>query len=144
MGLMSLQSQPGEFRVADLDRGLVVVGVQGGLDDQTRARRGVGDEADDRLMADQRPPAPVLRDETEQAMFDLVPLAGARREMADRERRSQLIGQGLQRHLPQPRPVPVAAPPSAVMSSSLAPGKRSRPISCHQRRMLLVANCAVS
>jgi len=35
------------------------------------------------LMADQRSPAPVPRDKAEETVFYLVPLAGARREMAD-------------------------------------------------------------
>ena len=41
-------------------------------------------------------------------MLDLVPFAGPRREMADRELQSEVIGQALQRHLPEPRPVTVA------------------------------------
>jgi len=36
---------------------------------------------DDDAIADERFGAPVLRDEREQAMFDLIPLAGSRREM---------------------------------------------------------------
>src|ERR1700693_1210318 len=40
-----------------------------------------GDQVDDRLVVPQRFPAPVRGNEGEQAMFDLIPLAGARRKM---------------------------------------------------------------
>ena len=91
----------------------------------------------DGLVADQRMAAPVLGDEAEQPMLDLVPLAGARREMAD-----------LQASVPSSSARPCSdlfhsrvrllllPPPSAVISSSVARGKRRRPISSHQRRML--------
>ena len=42
-------------------------------------------------------------------MLDLVPLAGARREVADLQRQAQVVGQLLQRHLPQPAAAAVAA-----------------------------------
>src|SRR3712207_7567213 len=46
----------------------------------------------------------VLRDEGEQPVLDLVPFAGARREVADAERQARLVGQPLQLPLPQPQP----------------------------------------
>ena len=57
--------------------------------------------ADDYLVADQRLPPPVHADEREQAVLDLVPLAGARREMADGDFHPKLIRQLLQFHLPK-------------------------------------------
>ena len=39
--------------------------------------RGVGDQAYDGLVIDERSPAPILRDMREEAVLDLVPLAGA-------------------------------------------------------------------
>src|SRR5262249_42355764 len=41
----------------------------------------------------------------------LVPLAGARREMADRQLQADVVCQTLQGHLPQARPMAVAAAP---------------------------------
>src|SRR5207342_3213174 len=64
---------------------------------------------DDGLIADERPPAPVLRDEREQAMLNLVPFAGAGREMTNRDEDAELVGQGLQLALPQPDPRAIAA-----------------------------------
>jgi hypothetical protein len=53
-------------------------------------------------------PAPVLRDETEQVVLDLVPLARPRRKVAHNQRNPQLIGQFLQASFPQTRTRPVA------------------------------------
>ena len=52
--------------------------------DREAFRRGrPGDELDDRLVVAQGFAAPIRRDEGEQAMFDLVPLAGAGRKVTD-------------------------------------------------------------
>ena len=56
---------------------------------------GGGDQFDDDLMADERFAAPVLRDEREQAVLDLVPLAGAGRQMTDGDGNAELVGQRL-------------------------------------------------
>jgi len=53
--------------------------------------------------------APVLGDEAEQAVLDLVPLAGAVREVADGDRHPDFIGELLQFHLPEPHSGTVAA-----------------------------------
>src|SRR3712207_4037316 len=52
----------------------------------------------------------VLREEGEQPVLDLVPFAGAGREVADAERQARLVGQPLQLPLPQPQPRAVAPP----------------------------------
>src|SRR3954471_12256947 len=52
-------------------------------------------------MADQRLAAPVLPDEREKAMLDLVPLARPRREVAYRDLQPRLIRQPLEFHLPE-------------------------------------------
>src|SRR5205814_4642120 len=80
-----LDPQTREFGVGDLDLGFIALPVDGGADDQAGACRGAGDETHDRLMAHQGPAAPVVRDETEQPMLDLVPLAGTGREVTDGE-----------------------------------------------------------
>src|SRR4051812_36262382 len=86
-----------------------MIRVQLCLHDQACTRRRVCDQANDRLVADQRLPSPILSDEAEQPVLDLVPLAGTRREMADVELQSEFVGQGLQRPLPQTCSMTVAA-----------------------------------
>jgi hypothetical protein len=54
------------------------------------------DEIDDDLVADQWLATPVLTDVGEQAMFNLVPFAGARREVTDRDLESCFVGELLQ------------------------------------------------
>src|SRR5512135_3182125 len=61
-------------------------------------------------MADQRPTPPVHRDVREEPVLDLVPLARARREVADGDLQTRLVGEALQFHLPEPDPIPVAPP----------------------------------
>src|SRR6266705_3156876 len=80
-----------ERRVVHLNRLLVASGVERRFHDEARARAGVRDQVDDHLMARQRLPAPVLRDEAEEAMLDLVPLAGPWREVADPERQVEVV-----------------------------------------------------
>src|SRR5882762_2986295 len=58
----------------------------------------------------QRTGRPVLADEGEEAVLDLVPLAGAGRQVADRNVEVELVGQFLQLAFPQPDPRAVAAP----------------------------------
>ena len=59
--------------------------------------------------AEERLAAPVARDEAEQAVLDLVPLARAGREVADLDLKAGLVGQALQLGLPQPGAVAVGA-----------------------------------
>ena len=61
----------------------------------------------------ERPSPPVLRDVTEHPVLDLVPLARARREVADRNPQPQLVGQALQLQLPQAAATAVGATPVA-------------------------------
>lgn len=73
----------GEIGVAD-DQALGVrVGVDLRAHLQSAARLGVGYQLDDHLVTDQWATTPVHRDEREQAVLDLVPLAGARQEPND-------------------------------------------------------------
>ena len=53
----------------------------------------VANQVDHGLEGAQRTPAPVLRDVAEQPMLDLVPLARARREVADVDAQAGVVGQ---------------------------------------------------
>src|SRR5260370_2780541 len=58
------------------------------------------DQADDHFQAGQGLPSPVLADEGEQSMFDLVPLAFTRRKVADRHLEPAPAPYPLSFHLP--------------------------------------------
>jgi len=67
----------GHFGVADFDAFGVGVFVEFATDGETGFRRRRRDQFDDRRSTGQGTPPPVLRDVTEQAMLDLVPLCAA-------------------------------------------------------------------
>lgn len=98
-----------------------------------------GDAADELhhdLPRQQWPAAPVVGDVAEHSVFDLVPLARARWEVAHLYRRSDLVGQVLQLHAPPPDPVAVAAAAVSGDQQALGLWVQGPPISNHQRRMV--------
>ena len=87
-----------------------VVGiVEFSANSQPSARFGAGDEIDNDLMTDQWTPTPVHRNKREQAVFYLVPLAGARRKMADQNVQARLLSESTEFEFPQTHAMPVAA-----------------------------------
>ena len=64
-------------------------------------------------------PRQFLGDVAEQAVLDLVPLAGAGRKVAHLRSQPEFVGQRLQLHFPQPQPGPLLPPASAVISRRL-------------------------
>src|SRR5712672_878527 len=88
------------------------------MDLQASLGCGCGDELDDDLVADQGASLPVLADEGEEPVLDLVPLAGAGREMADGDVEPDLVGQLLELPLPQTHARPIAA---AAIGGNLKP-----------------------
>ena len=78
------------------------------------------DQLYDGLMTDERLAAPVLRDERKQAVLDLVPLAGAGRQMTDRDGDAELVRQVLQLTLPQ-------SDADAVAAAAISPDQEPRP-----------------
>ena len=82
----------GEFVVGDFDRSGVRRRLEFATDLEACLRRRRGDQLDDRLMADERLAAPVAGDEREQAMFDLIPLARARRQVTHGDRNAAFVG----------------------------------------------------
>ena len=93
---MKLFSPKLEFRhllIGNLEAPLVDIGVQLASHGQAGCRCGCGDEVDDDLMADEWFATPVLADEREQTVFDLVPFAGAGWKVTDRDFQPGFVGQ---------------------------------------------------
>ncbi len=67
--------------VRDLDAGLIGFGIQLGMNLEACRGSGRRNEIDDCLEATERFAAPILGDVGEQPVFDLIPLAGSRREV---------------------------------------------------------------
>ena len=65
------------FFVRDDDGLWISVGVEFAMDGETGASGGGGDQVDDYAIAGQRFGAPILGDEGEQTVLDLIPLVGA-------------------------------------------------------------------
>jgi hypothetical protein len=105
-----VQVDGGKLLLAHLDPFRVLARVQLTLDAKAGSGGGAGDQVDDDFMAHQRFATPVLSDEGEQTVLDLVPLAGSRRKVADRDLQPDFVGQFLQLQLPQPHARSVAAP----------------------------------
>ena len=78
--------------------------VELGFDSQAGGGPGVPDQGHHGFERAQRAPAPVLRDVTEQAVLDLVPLARARREVRHMDGEAQGVGEALEAGLPRARP----------------------------------------
>jgi hypothetical protein len=55
----------------------------------------VADQVDDGLVRAKRPASPIDRNEREKPVFDLVPLARPRREVADVDGEVELVGEAL-------------------------------------------------
>jgi len=100
----------GHLPIADANAGGVDTGIPLGLHRQPGAGPGGTDQLHDGGVVEQRLAAPVLADRRKQPMFDLVPLTGARGQVADLQDQPRLVSQALQFPLPQPTLVAIAAP----------------------------------
>lgn len=99
----------GHFGVGDDDSLRVCVGVDVAGDGEAGVCGRRGDELDDDLAADERLAAPVLGDIGEEAVLDLVPFAGAGRQVGDGDGKAGLVGEALDLALPQADPNAIAA-----------------------------------
>ena len=108
------------FDVGHLDAGRIGVLIEFAPNLQTGVRRRRGDQLDDDLMADERLAAPVAGDEREQAMLDLVPLAGTGRQVTHGDGNAEFVDQFLQFDLPQSHARTVAA--AAISGDQQAAG----------------------
>src|SRR5580658_4701836 len=107
--VIAFDSQLSKFLVRDLLAGRIAATIKSGAHDQATVVGRVANEVDHGLVGPQRAPAPVDRGEREQAVLDLVPLAGAWGEVADVDRHVELVGDALQLVLPHVRPIAVDA-----------------------------------
>src|SRR5271165_1063762 len=80
-----------------------------GLDLEAGTGLGVTDKMDNGFVADEWSSPPVLGDEGEHSVFDLVPLAGSRGKVRHMNLQPGEIGQSLYADLPQLRTVAIAA-----------------------------------
>src|SRR5436190_270548 len=108
--------------VRDLDGFWVAFAVELAMNRETCASGGGGDQIDDHPVADQRLGAPILGNEREQAVLDLVPLAGSRRKVTDGDLDADLVGEALQLALPQPQARTVASAAVGSDDEPLGPG----------------------
>ena len=72
-----------DLLIGDLETGRVEIGVNLSAHFQAGLGTGGGNEIHDDLMTDQGFPTPVLADEGEEAVFDLIPFTGSGRQVAD-------------------------------------------------------------
>src|SRR5208337_735348 len=105
-----------------------IVGIEFAAGRQTGFRRGVRDQCDGDEHAGERRSTPSLGYVAEHAMLDLVPLRRPRRIMADLESQGCLIGELLERHLPEPKPGTVR---TAAVGRDHQAGHRGIPIPTH-------------
>lgn len=101
MEVVALDVDGRHFIIADLNAFLIEIAIKIARDRKAVFRRSGADQLDDDLVADQRLAAPVLRDVGKETMLDPVPLAGAGRQMSDRDGKTALVGEPLQLELPQ-------------------------------------------
>src|SRR6202034_3535070 len=81
MKWISVNMELGDFFVGDFDAFGVDTGVEFRMDLEPGGSAGGRNQAHNDLKTGQRLAAPVLGDAREEAVFDLVPFAGARRKM---------------------------------------------------------------
>ena len=107
--VVSLELDAFEFGVGDFDFLGVVAGVESGGDFQAGFGGGAANQGQQFAESSQGFTGPVQRDETEEPMFDPIPLRGARRIVAHGDRQARLGGELLQFALPQTTARRVAA-----------------------------------
>ena len=111
MERISLEIQASQFLIADLAAFFIAFVVESGRDSQAGFRFRVPDEVDDGHTVEQWPATPILGNEAEHAVLDLIPLARARRKVRDMEGQVEIIGQPLEFGFPQSHPAAVTASP---------------------------------
>jgi len=98
---ITFQTDPSELLVVYFGPNRVDAIIDCGMNVQTFSGSRGGDEIDDHLEADERLAPPVLTDEAEEPMLDLVPLAGGGWEVTYGDLQAGLVGQLLEFNFPQ-------------------------------------------
>src|SRR5579864_3866337 len=111
MEVVAIDLERGHLSIRDLQALRIRALVDLGSHLQPALGRGGRDQLDDHLVAYERTPPPVHPDMREEPMLDLVPLAGPGRQVADVKGQTCLVGEVLQRRLPEPYARAVAAAP---------------------------------
>src|SRR5215467_484276 len=102
MELVTSDAEAFHLGLADLDALTIMAGIERTCDLETSLGRRRADQFDHSQAVSERPAAPVLRDVTEQPVFDLVPLGCARWIVVDMDYEAALVGELLQFDLPEP------------------------------------------
>ncbi len=108
--------------VGDFEAGRIGLGVDLAADLQASVGCGGGDQLDNGLVADERPSAPVLGDEREEAMLDLVPFAGAGGRWQTVMGMASSSAKACSSRFHKRTRTPLLPPQSAVIRSRLASG----------------------
>ena len=98
-----------EFIVGNLAAFLIPIWIEPGVDLQSGCGLGRADQIDNDFVAFERLASPVSCHVAEKAVFDLVPFAGARGEMAYLDFQAQLVAQFLQFSFPESTSAAVAS-----------------------------------
>ncbi len=106
---MAGQVDGGDLEIGNFDTFGVFVFVQFGAHFEAGLGFRCSNQLDDRAIAAQRLASPVDRDERKKTVFDLVPLACAGRQVANRDGELELVCQLLKLDFPQTNTISVAA-----------------------------------
>ncbi len=110
MKCVGYQTQLGHFVIGDFPSGFVSGGIEGGSDLEPLVNTGMGNEINNCRTTDEGASPPVLGDEGEHAVFDLVPLARTGRKVTNMDGHSERIRELLELNLPKAGTVAITAP----------------------------------
>jgi hypothetical protein len=99
------------FLLTDLAPFFIPSVIEPRLKGEAGFRFRVPDQVDDGDAVQQGAPTPIFRNEAEQALLELVPLAGARQKVRDVDGEVEIIRQPWEFRFPQPDPAAVTAAP---------------------------------
>ena len=106
---LTLEIDLSHLRRRDFSPGRILPAIEAAGHGQPLRGRRLGNEMDDGFVISQWFAAPIRRDKGKKAVLDLVPLAGPRWEMTDRDGQACFIREGLQLQFPQAQPPAVTA-----------------------------------
>lgn len=118
----SLQIEIGQLLIGHHKAREMAVGIPLRLNAQSLLGGRVGDEMGNDFVSDRPLAAPVESNLAKHPVLTLVPFAGARRKVTDRDGHPQLVGQPVQGDFPQPTTTPITAP--AISRDQQVGGRR--------------------